>query len=84
MLLNDCFPRDIGITDNLIVQMPHVRKQEYKVPSKEYELEYVEVIQRHHKVKCSRLFALGSIFGLIYGDRERLMLQTHFSKRISL
>ncbi|OXB34136.1 acid phosphatase [Cryptococcus neoformans] len=29
--------------------MPHVRKQEYKVPSKEYELEYVEVIQRHHK-----------------------------------
>lgn len=31
--------------------MPHVRKQEYKVPSKEYELEYVEVIQRHHKVK---------------------------------
>ncbi|EAL17540.1 hypothetical protein CNBM1060 [Cryptococcus deneoformans B-3501A] len=31
------------------VQMPHVRKQEYKTPSKEYELEYVEVIQRHHK-----------------------------------
>ncbi|KJE05011.1 acid phosphatase [Cryptococcus gattii NT-10] len=25
------------------------QKQEYKVPSKEYELEYVEVIQRHHK-----------------------------------
>lgn len=29
--------------------MPHVRKQEYKVPSKEYTLEYVEVIHRHHK-----------------------------------
>ncbi|WVQ82669.1 hypothetical protein IAT38_004801 [Cryptococcus sp. DSM 104549] len=29
--------------------MPHVRKTEYKVPSKEYKLQYVEVIQRHHK-----------------------------------
>uniref|UniRef100_A0A0W0EXY4 Putative phosphoglycerate mutase-like protein n=1 Tax=Moniliophthora roreri TaxID=221103 RepID=A0A0W0EXY4_MONRR len=29
--------------------MPHVRKREYKRPSKEFTLEYVEVIQRHHK-----------------------------------
>nr|XP_031858781.1 uncharacterized protein CI109_005877 [Kwoniella shandongensis]KAA5525853.1 hypothetical protein CI109_005877 [Kwoniella shandongensis] len=29
--------------------MPHIRKTEYKVPSKDYELKYVEVIQRHHK-----------------------------------
>ena len=30
--------------------MPHVRAQEYKKPSKDYQLEYVEVVQRHHKV----------------------------------
>ncbi|GLB40973.1 putative phosphoglycerate mutase-like protein [Lyophyllum shimeji] len=29
--------------------MPHVRNREYKTPSREYTLEYVEVIQRHHK-----------------------------------
>ncbi|OAX77970.1 hypothetical protein ACJ72_07725 [Emergomyces africanus] len=29
--------------------MPHVRKTEYKVPPKEYKLQYVEVIHRHHK-----------------------------------
>ncbi|PMD53506.1 histidine acid phosphatase [Hyaloscypha bicolor E] len=29
--------------------MPHVRKTEYKVPSSEYKLQYVEVIHRHHK-----------------------------------
>lgn len=29
--------------------MPHVRAREYKVPSDEYSLCYVEVIQRHHK-----------------------------------
>ncbi|ODN90166.1 hypothetical protein L198_06184 [Cryptococcus wingfieldii CBS 7118] len=29
--------------------MPHVREQEYKVPSEDCELQYVEVIQRHHK-----------------------------------
>ncbi|TFK36310.1 phosphoglycerate mutase-like protein [Crucibulum laeve] len=29
--------------------MPHVRKREYKTPPKNYTLEYVEVIQRHHK-----------------------------------
>ncbi|ODN77934.1 hypothetical protein L202_05033 [Cryptococcus amylolentus CBS 6039] len=29
--------------------MPHVREQEYEVPSGDYELQYVEVIQRHHK-----------------------------------
>ncbi|KAG8674272.1 hypothetical protein FPOAC1_000236 [Fusarium poae] len=29
--------------------MPHARKREYEKPSKEYELQYVEVIQRHHK-----------------------------------
>lgn len=29
--------------------MPHVRRQEYKVAPKEYQLEYVEVIHRHHK-----------------------------------
>ncbi|EEB95516.1 hypothetical protein MPER_05501, partial [Moniliophthora perniciosa FA553] len=29
--------------------MPHVRKREYKRPSQEFKLEYVEVIQRHHK-----------------------------------
>lgn len=29
--------------------MPHVRKSEYKVPPKEFELRYLEVIQRHHK-----------------------------------
>ncbi|KAK2767089.1 hypothetical protein FQN53_006657 [Emmonsiellopsis sp. PD_33] len=29
--------------------MPHARKREYKVPPKEYKLEYVEVIHRHHK-----------------------------------
>jgi hypothetical protein len=29
--------------------MPHVRPQEYKVPGDEYELVYVEAVQRHHK-----------------------------------
>ncbi|KAI0121296.1 histidine phosphatase superfamily [Xylariales sp. AK1849] len=29
--------------------MPHVRKSEYVKPSSEFELKYVEVIQRHHK-----------------------------------
>ncbi|KAJ7460998.1 histidine phosphatase [Mycena galericulata] len=29
--------------------MPHVRTREYKTPSNEYTLEYVEIIQRHHK-----------------------------------
>ncbi|TGJ79862.1 hypothetical protein E0Z10_g8904 [Xylaria hypoxylon] len=29
--------------------MPHVRKQEYVRADKEFELRYVEVIQRHHK-----------------------------------
>ncbi|KAF4974126.1 hypothetical protein FZEAL_8935 [Fusarium zealandicum] len=29
--------------------MPHARKTEYVKPSDEYELAYVEVIQRHHK-----------------------------------
>ncbi|KAI1750429.1 histidine acid phosphatase [Xylaria castorea] len=29
--------------------MPHVRKTEYVKPEKEFELVYVEVIQRHHK-----------------------------------
>lgn len=29
--------------------MPHVRKSEYVKPADEYELKYVEVIQRHHK-----------------------------------
>ncbi|KAJ7632142.1 phosphoglycerate mutase-like protein [Roridomyces roridus] len=29
--------------------MPHVREREYKTPSKEFTLEYVEVIHRHHK-----------------------------------
>lgn len=43
-------PWNVGKLMTWTVQMPHVRKQEYKTPSKEYELEYVEVIQRHHKV----------------------------------
>lgn len=70
--------------------MPHVRKQEYKVPSKEYELEYVEVIQRHHKVKLPSCLFFSFSTGFeqrwsdIKGNRERLMLQTRFSKRISL
>lgn len=29
--------------------MPHVRRAEYQVAPKEYNLEYVEVIHRHHK-----------------------------------
>ncbi|CAD6576323.1 MAG: hypothetical protein TREMPRED_001655, partial [Tremellales sp. Tagirdzhanova-0007] len=29
--------------------MPHVRKTEYQVPSSDYQLQYVEIIQRHHK-----------------------------------
>ncbi|KAJ3500824.1 hypothetical protein NLJ89_g9621 [Agrocybe chaxingu] len=29
--------------------MPHVRKREYKTPPKNFTLQYVEVIQRHHK-----------------------------------
>ncbi|RDB26642.1 Counting factor 60 [Hypsizygus marmoreus] len=29
--------------------MPHVRAREYKNPPKDFSLEYVEVIQRHHK-----------------------------------
>ncbi|KAF9474653.1 phosphoglycerate mutase-like protein [Pholiota conissans] len=29
--------------------MPHVRQREYKTPPKNYTLQYVEVIQRHHK-----------------------------------
>ena len=38
-----------AVTD--AAQMPHVRSREYIVPSPEYELRYVEVIQRHHKVE---------------------------------
>ncbi|EER29021.1 hypothetical protein D8B26_000765 [Coccidioides posadasii str. Silveira] len=29
--------------------MPHVRRREYTKPPKDYELQYVEVIHRHHK-----------------------------------
>ncbi|KAL9709558.1 hypothetical protein Ac2012v2_007297 [Leucoagaricus gongylophorus] len=29
--------------------MPHVRQREYKTPSGDFELQFVEVIQRHHK-----------------------------------
>ncbi|KAF8815519.1 phosphoglycerate mutase-like protein [Phlegmacium glaucopus] len=29
--------------------MPHVRTKEYKTPPKNYTLQYVEIIQRHHK-----------------------------------
>ena len=29
--------------------MPHVNKQAYIVPAKEFKLEYVEVIHRHHR-----------------------------------
>ncbi|THU98971.1 phosphoglycerate mutase-like protein [Dendrothele bispora CBS 962.96] len=29
--------------------MPHVRAREYKTPSRDFTLEYVEIIQRHHK-----------------------------------
>lgn len=29
--------------------MPHVRPHEYSIPSRDYTLEYVEVIHRHHK-----------------------------------
>ncbi|KAF9527468.1 histidine phosphatase [Crepidotus variabilis] len=29
--------------------MPHVRPKEYRTPPRNYSLEYVEVIQRHHK-----------------------------------
>ncbi|KAF8192922.1 phosphoglycerate mutase-like protein [Pholiota molesta] len=29
--------------------MPHVRQREYKTPPRHYVLQYVEVIQRHHK-----------------------------------
>ena len=29
--------------------MPHVRRQEYVQPSPEYQLQYVEIIHRHHK-----------------------------------
>ena len=29
--------------------MPHVRAQEYPIPGPEYQLQYVEVIHRHHK-----------------------------------
>ncbi|KXN85635.1 Lysophosphatidic acid phosphatase type 6 [Leucoagaricus sp. SymC.cos] len=29
--------------------MPHVRSMEYKSPSNDFELQFVEVIQRHHK-----------------------------------
>ncbi|KAF2653570.1 histidine acid phosphatase-like protein [Lophiostoma macrostomum CBS 122681] len=29
--------------------MPHVRRSEYPIPDAEYQLEYVEVIHRHHK-----------------------------------
>lgn len=29
--------------------MPHVRTKEYRTPSKDFELQFVEVIQRHHK-----------------------------------
>jgi hypothetical protein len=43
-------PREGRDSDRLIVQMPHVRASEYQVPSSDYELQYVEVIQRHHKV----------------------------------
>ena len=29
--------------------MPHVRPEEYEIPSSDYKLQYVEVIHRHHK-----------------------------------
>jgi acid phosphatase len=34
--------------------MPHVRREEYVRLPEEYELRYVEVIQRHHKVSPYR------------------------------
>lgn len=40
-------PNDYGSYN--YCNMPHVRASEYIVPSPEYELKYVEVIQRHHK-----------------------------------
>lgn len=43
-------PTHLSIRQESSPQMPHVRAQEYKKPSKEYQLEYVEVVQRHHKV----------------------------------
>jgi hypothetical protein len=45
-------PRDGKHMYRLIEQMPHVRASEYQIPSSDYELQYVEVIQRHHKVSC--------------------------------
>ncbi|KAJ7168220.1 phosphoglycerate mutase-like protein [Mycena crocata] len=58
--LNGSGPPNNGVFDSSTVpdnaygvynwcNMPHVRTREYKTPSKEFTLEYVEVIQRHHK-----------------------------------
>ncbi|TFK60936.1 phosphoglycerate mutase-like protein [Pluteus cervinus] len=40
-------PEDYGVYN--WCNMPHVRKREYIQPPKEYQLEYVEIIHRHHK-----------------------------------
>ncbi|KAI1324422.1 histidine acid phosphatase [Xylariaceae sp. FL0255] len=48
-IFNSSFtPDDVYGTYNWC-NMPHVRKKEYVRPSEEYELKYIEVIQRHHK-----------------------------------
>lgn len=40
---------NLHFTQQTNVQMPHVRASEYKLPSSDHELVYVEVIHRHHK-----------------------------------
>lgn len=42
-------PQGVKYGDYNYCNMPHVRRSEYKIPDREYKLEFVEVIHRHHK-----------------------------------
>ncbi|KPI37932.1 uncharacterized protein AB675_3082 [Cyphellophora attinorum] len=49
LLINPVTPSEVPYSTYNYCNMPHVRRQEYQPAPPEYKLEYVEVIQRHHK-----------------------------------
>ncbi|KAE9980427.1 hypothetical protein BLS_008759 [Venturia inaequalis] len=46
---NNSYPKNVAYGDYNWCNMPHIRQTEYFTPDPEYELEYVELIHRHHK-----------------------------------
>ncbi|QDS67453.1 hypothetical protein FKW77_000612 [Venturia effusa] len=48
-IFNNSYPEDVAYGNYNWCNMPHVRQSEYVVPGPEFELEYVELIHRHHK-----------------------------------